>query len=144
MADIWRIVPYENTVGCLWLNLAEIHAILEESAAYLGEDRYFGAWGLRYEVHPNAPAGRRIRNLRAADGRVIHYKTRLKVAVNSCHLAGGGGRFPALVKAAATPNCRLAMMGVSTRDMVMDYIRRHGEIAMPAGTNAVVVRGEDK
>ena len=143
VADIWRIVPYENTVGILWLNLAEIHAILEESAAYLGEDRYFGAWGLRYEVHPNAPAGRRIRNLRAADGRVIHYKTRLKVAVNSYHLAGGGGRFPALVQAAATPNCRLAMMGVSTRDMVMDCIRRHGEIAMPAGTNAVVVRGED-
>ena len=140
VADVWKIVPYENTVGCLRLNLAEIHAIMEEAAAYVGEDRYFGAWGLQYKLHPNAPLGRRIRNLRGADGRPIHYKTRLKVALNSYHLAGGGGRFPTLVKAAATPNCRLEMMDVATRAMVMDYIRRRGVVSIPPGTNAVVVR----
>lgn len=142
VADVWKIVPYENTVGCLRLNPAEIHAIMEEAAAYLGEDRYFGAWGLQYEIYPNAPEGRRIRNLRGADGRPLHYKTRLKVAVNSYHLAGGGGRFPALAQAAATPNSRLEMMDVATRDMVMDYIRRRGTVSIPAGTNAVVVRSE--
>lgn len=144
VADIWKIVPYENTVGTLWLTLAEIHAIMEEAAAYLGEDRYFGAWGLRYEVYPNAPEGRRIRNLRALDGSAINGKRRIKTALNSYHLAGGGGRFPALVKCAAQPNCRLKMMGVTTRDMVMDYVRAHGNLTIPAGTNAVVVRKEPK
>ncbi len=144
VADVWRIVPYENTVGTMWLTLGEIRAIMEEAAAYLGEDRYFGAWGLRYEVHPNAPEGKRIRNLRAADGSAINGKRRIKTALNSYHLAGGGGRFPALVKAAATPNSRLAMMDVTTREMVMDHIRRRGTLTIPAGTNAVVVREEPR
>lgn len=142
VADVWRIVPYENTIGCAWLNLAEIRAIMEEAADYLGTDRYFGAWGLQYELFPNAPAGKRIRNLRAADGRPIHARRRIQVALNSYQLAGGGGRFPALVRAVNTPNARLDYVNMTTRDMVMEYIRRHPVLSIPAGTNAVVVRGE--
>ena len=144
VADVWRIVPFENTAGCLWLTLGEIREIMEESATYLGTDRYFGAWGLQYEVHPNAPEGRRIRNLRAADGSAINGKRRLKVALNSYHLAGGGGRFPAIVKAVASPNCRLEMADGAVRDMVIDYIRRHRSIGFPAGTNATVVLTEPR
>jgi 2',3'-cyclic-nucleotide 2'-phosphodiesterase (5'-nucleotidase family) len=144
VSDVWRIVPYENTVGCIWLTLAEVHAIMEEAAGFLGEDRYFGAWGLQYDVFPNAAEGKRIRNLRAADGRPINGKRRIKTAVNSYHLAGGGGRFPALVKAAATPNCRLEMKESTVRDMVMDFIRRHRTLTIPAGTNAVVMLEEPK
>ncbi len=140
VADVWRIVPYENTVGVLWLTLAEIRAIMEEATEYLGTDRYFGAWGLQYEIHPQAPAGRRIQNLRWADGSAINGKRRIKVALNSYHLAGGGGRFPALVRAAATPNARLEMMKTTTRDMVIEYIRDRRDLDVPAGTNAVIVR----
>ena len=142
VSDAWKIVPYENTVGTLWLTLAEIHSIMEEAAAYLGTDRYFGAWGLRYEVHPNAPEGQRIRNLRAADGSPINGKRRIKTALNSYHLAGGGGRFPSLVEAAATPNTRLELLSTTTRDMVIQYVRSHRTLTLPAGTNAVVVRKE--
>ena len=142
VSDIWKIVPYENTVGTLWLTLAEIRSVMEEAAAYLGTDRYFGAWGLRYEVYPNAPAGKRIRNLRAADGSPINGKRRIKVAMNSYHLAGGGGRFPALAKACGTPNARLELSGATTRDMVMDHVRSRGTLTIPAGTNAVVIRKE--
>ena len=140
VADVWRIVPYENSVGTLWLTAAEIQAVMEEAAAYLGTERYFGAWGLQYEVHAYARKGRRIRNLRAADGSPINGKRRLKVALNSYHLAGGGGRFPTLVKLAATPNCRLEMGPMTTRDMVTEYIRRHRTLDIPEGTNAVVLR----
>lgn len=144
VADVWRIVPYENTVGVLWLTPAEIRAILEESAAYLGTDRTFGAWGLQYEVHSYAREGNRIRNLRAADGSAINGKRRIKTAFNSYHLAGGGGRFPALVKAAGTPNARLEMEDATTRDMVMDYVRAHRVVGFSEGTNAVVIRAEPK
>ena len=142
--DVWRIVPFENTVGCLWLTVGEIRDIMEESAAYLGTERYSGTWGLRYEVHPNAPAGRRIRNLRAADGGAINGKRRIRVAFNSYHLAGGGGRFPEIAKAAAAPNSRLEVMDVTVRDMVLDYVRRHRSLAIPDGTNAVVVLKEPR
>ncbi len=142
VSDIWRIVPYENTVGTLWLTLAEIRSILDESAEYFGSDRYFGAWGLQYEMYPNARAGKRIRNLRAADGSPINGKRRMKVALNSYHLAGGGGRFPTLVKATRSSNARLDLLTVTTRDMVMDYVKKHRTLTIPAGTNAVVFRSE--
>lgn len=142
VSDIWKIVPYENTVGTLWLTLAEIHAIMEEAAIYLGSERYFGAWGLQYEVYPNAPEGRRIRNLRAIDGSPINGKRRIKTALNSYHLAGGGGRFPSLVKAAGSPNARLELLSITTRDMVMDHVRSRGTLTILAGTNAVLIREE--
>jgi 5'-nucleotidase / UDP-sugar diphosphatase len=142
VSDVWQMVPYENTIGCAWLTLAEIRAVMEEATEYLGTDRYFGAWGLQYELHPNAPPGKRIRSLRAADGLPIHAKRRIKVALNSYHLAGGGGRFPALVRAVNSPNARLELVGTTTRDMVMAHIRRQRVLSISAGTNAVVVRGE--
>ena len=144
VADVWKIVPYENTAGILWLTPGEIRNILEEGTAYLGTERYFGAWGLRYELHPKASDGRRIRKLRAADGRPINGKKRIPVAFNSYHLSGGGGRFPAIAKAAADPRARLQMFDEPVRDMVMDYLRRHRSIAIPEGTNAVVVLKEPR
>ena len=144
IADIWKIVPYENTAGILWLTPGEIRDILEESTAYLGTERYFGAWGLRYELHPRAPAGRRIRKLRAADGSPINGKKRIPVAFNSYHLSGGGGRFPSIAKAAASPRCRLEILDLPVRDMVVDYVRRHRSISIPEGTNAVVVLQEPR
>jgi 5'-nucleotidase / UDP-sugar diphosphatase len=142
VSDVWKIVPYENTVGCLWLTPAEIRSIMEDACAYLGESRYFGTWGLQYEVYPKAPKGKRIRNLRAADGSALHGRRRIKTAINSYHLAGGGGRFPALVKLAASPHSRLEMGETRTRDMVMSYIKRHRTLTIPKGTNAVLFRKE--
>ena len=117
---------------------------MEESTAYLGTERYFGAWGLRYELHPKAPLGRRIRKLRAADGSPINGKKRIPVAFNSYHLSGGGGRFPAIAQAAADPRTRLQPFDEPVRDMVVDYVRRHRSISIPEGTNAVVVLKEPR
>ena len=144
VADAWKIVPYENTAGILWLTPGEIRNILEEGTAYLGTERYFGAWGLRYELHPKAPLGRRIRKLRAADGSPINGKKRIPVAFNSYHLSGGGGRFPAIAQAAADPRTRLQTFDAPVRDMVVDYVRRHRSISIPEGTNAVVVLKEPR
>jgi len=142
VSDVWRIVPYENTIGCLWLTPAEIRSIMEEACTYLGGSRYFGAWGLQYEIYPNAPKGQRIRNLRAADGSALHGRRRIKTAINSYHLAGGGGRFPSLLDLAGRSNTRLEMGDTRTRDMVMSYIKRHRTLSIPSGTNAVVIRKE--
>jgi hypothetical protein len=115
---------------------------MEEAAQFLGGERYFGAWGLRYEVHAYAPVGRRIRNLRGADGRPIHARRRLKVAFNSYHLAGGGGRFPVLVERTRAPAARLRMHPASMRDAVMDYVRSRPVLDVAPGTNAAFLRQE--
>ena len=62
------------------------------------------------------------------------------MAFNSYHLAGGGGRFPELTRVVNRPQSRLQHGDITTRQMVMDYIRKHPELTIPAGTNAVVVR----
>jgi 2',3'-cyclic-nucleotide 2'-phosphodiesterase/3'-nucleotidase len=144
VADAWKLVPYENTAGVLRLTPGEIRAILEESHSFLGTERYFGAWGLRYELHPKAPPGRRIRKLRDAAGNPINGKKRLRVALNSYHLSGGGGRFPTVARLAADPRTRLEPADEPVRDLVMDYVRRHRTIDVPAGTNAVVVLKEPR
>ena len=123
---------------------AEIRAILEESYSYLGTERYFGAWGLRYELHPKAPFGRRIRKLRDADGNPINGKKRLRVALSSYHLSGGGGRFPTVARIAADPRTRFEPVDEHVRDLVVDYVSRHGTIAVPEGTNAVLVLKEPR
>ena len=144
VADAWKLVPYENTAGVLALTPGEIRAILEESYSFLGTERYFGAWGLRYELHPKAPFGRRIRKLRDADGNPINGKKRIRVALSSYHLSGGGGRFPTVARLAAAPRCRFEPVDEPVRDMVMDHVRRHGTIDVPEGTNAVLVLKEPR
>lgn len=144
VADAWKLVPYENTAGVLRLTPAQIRAILEESHAFLGTERYFGAWGLRYELHPKAPPGRRIRKLRDAAGNPINGKKLLRVALNSYHLSGGGGRFPTVARLAADPRSRLEPVDEPVRDLVIGYVRRHRAIDVPAGTNAVLVLKEPR
>ena len=142
VADLWRLVPYENTIGTAELTLAEIREILEESTDYLGTVRAIGTWGLSYEIHTYAPPGDRIRNLRGADGTAINGRRRLRVAFNSYHLAGGGGRFPRLAELAAQPHARLAMHPIGMRDMVGDYIRAQRVLDIPAGDSVTVIRTE--
>ena len=142
VADLWHLVPYENTIGIAELTLADIHDILEEATDYLGTVRAIGTWGLSYEIHAYAPPGERIRNLRWADGTAINGRRRLRVALNSYHLAGGGGRFPKLAGLAAQPHARLTMHPVGMRDLVADYIRTQRVLDIPAGTGVDVIRTE--
>ncbi len=140
LADVWRLVPYENTVGTAELTLSEIREILEESIPFLGIVRQIAPWGLACEIHPYAPPGERIKNLRWADGTPVNGRRRIRVAFNSYHLSGGGGRFPRLAALAAQPHARLAMHPALMRDMVADWIRAHSPLSIPPGDNATLVR----
>lgn len=140
LADVWRLVPYENTVGTAELTLSEIREILEETIPYLGTVRQVSPWGLACEIHPYAPPGERIKDLRWADGTPINGRRRIRVAFNSYHLSGGGGRFPRLAALAAQPHARLTMNPTLMRDMVTAYIRAHSPLDIPPGTNVTLVR----
>jgi 2',3'-cyclic-nucleotide 2'-phosphodiesterase/3'-nucleotidase len=144
VADTWRLVPYENFIGTAELTPAEIREILEESVPFLGTARYLSAWGLSCEIHTYAPPGERIRNLRRADGSPLHGRQRIRVAINSYHLSGGGGRFPRLAELVAQPHAGLAMHPLSMRAMVAGYIQSHSPLDIPPGTTTTVIRTPPK
>ena len=127
MRDLWRIVPYENSIGLAQLTLPEIQTILEENAP-LGGDHFLGVWGLAYDLHPTAAPGQRVQRLRLADGTTPPVGQRFAVALNSHTLASGGGRFPTVVQLVARPAARFVLTTNDTRTAVADYLRRHSPV----------------
>ena len=139
-SDIWRIIPYENRIGVANLTMPELKDILEENAGQIGSVHFLGVYGLSYELHPNAPPGERVRNLRLADGSKPHARKRFRVAMNSYALASGGGRFPLLRKIVERPESRLEMTDIDTRTAVIEYVRKHSPLQIDAGADVTVVR----
>jgi 2',3'-cyclic-nucleotide 2'-phosphodiesterase (5'-nucleotidase family) len=139
-SDIWRIVPYENRIGVANLTMPELKDILEENAGKMGSVHFLGVYGLSYELHPNAPPGERVRNLRLADGHKPHARKRFRVAMNSYALASGGGRFPLLRKIVERPESRLEMTDIDTRTAVIEYVRKYSPLQIDAGVGVTVVR----
>ncbi len=138
--DIWRIVPYENTIGVVHLTPSEIQAVLEDNAALPAGSHFMGVYGIRYDAHADAEPGKRVRRLRRADGSGIHPRKRLRVAMNSYVLASGGGRFPAARRLADDPVTRLEMTNLDTRSAVRDYIKRHSPLVIEVEDAVRVVR----
>lgn len=139
--DAWRVVPYENRIGVLSLTAQELRDILEENAAQAGSIHFLGAYGIRYDLAPDAPAGHRIRNLALADGTRPHPRRRLRVAFNSYTLASGGGRFPTLRRLADLPTSRARMTDIDTRSALVEYVRKRSPVCAREGDGVRVVRG---
>ena len=143
MRDIWRIVPYENTVGVAHLTGEELREILEENSRYLKSSQFRGVEGLTYDMVGRKSSGSRlynIQNIRLADGRVLKERERIKVACNSYDLASAGGRFMRLREIADRPFSRLEETEVDTREAVIAYIRKHQPLEMEAVAGARIVR----
>ena len=142
-SDIWRIIPYENRIGVADLTMGDLKDILEENAEQIGTLHFLGVYGLSYELHPNAPPGRRAQNLRFAENGNPQARKRFRVAMNSYALASGGGRFPLLRKIVERPESRFEMTDRDTRTAVMEYVRKHSPLRIDAGTNVTVIRRKD-
>jgi 5'-nucleotidase len=125
MADVWRIVPYENRIGLLYLTPEEIGDILLENLERRDTIHFMGAFGLAFDVAPDGAGQAEIRNLRRPDGAHLHPRKRYLVAVNSYVLASGGGRFPRLRAISLKPETRLSVTAIDTRSAVLRYVRRN-------------------
>ena len=135
MRDAMAIYPYDNTLGVIELTGAELEATLEQSAAYFApgpyafEDgralvdstvmgfNYDTAEGVSYEIDLTRPPGDRVLHL-TIDGAPLDPARRLRVAVNSYRMNGGGG-FEILRRAR-----RLEAQERPVRDLLVSYIRR--------------------
>lgn len=129
VGDVWRLVPYENTIGVAQLTRAELTEILDENAGVYAKNEFRGLWGMRWRFDPKAAEGARVLEIRRADGTALGAEERVAVAFNSYDLAGGGRRWPKLRAIVDRPECQLVEYEFTTRQALLDYIGRYGRIA---------------
>lgn len=140
--DLWRICPYDNRVAIAWLTKDEIRRVAEEALQFSGTVRYAALSGLLYDLYPNAAAGKRVRNIRAADGAALNGRKRIPVAFGSYLASGAGGRHPVLSSILADPATRLEIRDLLIRDAVAAFLRANDPVDLPSGTDARVFRRE--
>jgi 2',3'-cyclic-nucleotide 2'-phosphodiesterase/3'-nucleotidase len=135
--DALRAYPYENTLAVVELTGAELKQVLERSARAYAPYTYEAgqplleagvagynldaAAGVTYDVDLGRPAGDRIVNL-FRQGQPLAPDQRLRVAVNSYRLNGGGG----YEEIARAP--RLLVHGPDVRQALVEHIRRAGTL----------------
>jgi 2',3'-cyclic-nucleotide 2'-phosphodiesterase/3'-nucleotidase len=132
MQDVWRIVPFENTIAVAALAPDELREILEENCRFLKTDQFRGVYGFTYEFYPDRPPGAQVGNIRLADGRGWLEGERIRVAFNSHDLASAGGRFARLREIADRPSSRLEETALDSREAVIAYIRKHSPLEIEA------------
>jgi 2',3'-cyclic-nucleotide 2'-phosphodiesterase/3'-nucleotidase len=132
LADVWRIVPYENRIGILHLTTGELAAVLAENAARRGSVNFMGARGLRWVETGKPPEPVKISELRNEAGKPFHARRRIPVAFNSYVIASAGLRFTSVRDLARKPECRLEILDLRTRDTVIEYLKRHGPLRRDA------------
>lgn len=134
--DLWRIIPYENTIGILSLTPEEMTRVLINNHTRPLSPQSLGPYGFSYSVEMSG-TNVMIRNMVDAAGEPLHPRKRYRVAFNSYTLASGGERYMALRELADLPESRLQMLKGDTRSMVLDHVKKHGQV--PAGGPAAEV-----
>jgi 2',3'-cyclic-nucleotide 2'-phosphodiesterase/3'-nucleotidase len=127
--DVWRIVPYENTVGVAQLLPSELEEILEENADAYRSVSFRGIWGLKCAYAPEAAPGSRVIKLTRMDGTELPANDRLAVAFNSYELASGGLRWNRLREIVGRSEVQLRNFDFQTREAMAEFIREKGKIS---------------
>jgi 2',3'-cyclic-nucleotide 2'-phosphodiesterase (5'-nucleotidase family) len=141
VGDVWKIVPYENTIGVVQLTPAELREVLDEDAETYNNPAFRGIWGLKWTFDPEAKPGQRTTALVHADGSPLDEKKKLAVAFNSYDLASGGQRWKRLRELVDRPEAKLVEYDFQTREAVINYIRSRGTITPTVGDWWTVKRG---
>lgn len=128
VGDIWRVVPYENTIGVVEITAGQLREVLEENAGGYTGAYFRGIWGLKWTFNPQAPRGERTVSLQRTDGQELKAGDRLRVAFNSYDLASAGLRLPKLRELADRPESKLQEFDFQTRAAVIEYVRRQKQI----------------
>jgi 2',3'-cyclic-nucleotide 2'-phosphodiesterase (5'-nucleotidase family) len=120
--DLFFLVPFENSLATAMLTRAELAEAIEEQWTTRNSLSYNGPWGVRVTV--------------ARDGKVVNLGVgaevatadRIRVALNSYVVAGGGGRFPRLREILRRPETQLRDTGTNSRDAVREFLKTRDPI----------------
>jgi len=129
--EVWRVMPFDNTIVVFELTGTELRALLEESAADGG---FLHVAGLVLELDYARPPGQRVVRMVRAGGAAIAADERLSVAVNS-FMAEGGDGLDSLTTRAGRDDGRLL------RDALAAHIERLGVPLRHAPEGRLVLGG---
>lgn len=147
--DVAGLYPYENTLYVIEVTGAQLKAALEHSARYFlpheeGKSpaqlinrsipgyNFDIAEGVSYTLDLRQPLGERIRDL-SFQGAPLAPDRLLRVAINNYRYNGGGGY--TMFKDAKV----LARSSTEIRDLIIDWVERHGEVpSAPTGNWKIV------
>jgi len=143
MRDIWRAVPYENSIGVADLTAEEIAEILEENSRYYNSPQFRGVYGMTYRITFDSRYPR-ISDIQIGGQPAAPAPRRYKIAFNSFDLASAGDRLPRLRAITEKPSSALHDTGLDTRQIVIDYIASHPDfdiLNVPPAAGAIVPSG---
>ncbi len=140
--EVWRIVPYENTVVVLTLDARHLRAILDRNAEKVRSYKFLGIGGLKVRFNPKADEGERVLSLTRADGAEVQDDERLSIAMNSYDFAGWRHKTEVMKLVLDDPSTSVVETDLDTRTAVEKYIQTNESIA--PHTESWWTEGEDR
>jgi len=121
VADIWKIIPYENYLVSADLTPEEIKNVMEETYA-TNERRSL----LGFNISTTGDGmQRKITSLILANGQPLERDRRYTIALNTFDSRSAGHRFMKLRALLEGDLAKTCPHDVQTRDALIDYFRRH-------------------
>jgi 2',3'-cyclic-nucleotide 2'-phosphodiesterase (5'-nucleotidase family) len=131
MADLWKVLPYENRVVALYLTREEITAVLNESlqvrsdrALYGFEVEFSKSEAAKFEDRGETFV-RSLRSLRSPGKEIGH---RYCILCNAYDAQSGGKRLMRLRALAESPECKATLLTLSSREALIDYFQDAGTV----------------
>ena len=126
LGDVLTVLPFGNLVSTLSLSGEDLLAVLENGASKMeeGAGRFLQVSGLRYQIDPSKPAGKRIVSVEVQDAKgnyqALNPKTIYSVATNDFMREGGDG-FSVMRK----NGLNVYDFGRPLDQVLADYIKAH-------------------
>lgn len=126
VADLWKVIPYENQIITARLNRDEIRVILLE---IFGDFVKRSLMGMQAIV---AGRGRSIEivDILDRDGQPLQSRKRYTIALNTFDAQSGGKRYLTLRDIVRQPTSAMRIHPVQTREMLIDYFSAR-EVVLP-------------
>ena len=122
-ADLFAVVPYENTAVTAELTAEELEEVIAEQWSQRKVYTYCGFWGGDVIIDGTGKA--HITGIGPGHAAPVPDR-RYRVVLNS-HTAAGGGRTPLLRRILANPAAKCTNTGKNTREILRGWLQKHPE-----------------
>jgi 2',3'-cyclic-nucleotide 2'-phosphodiesterase (5'-nucleotidase family) len=124
-ADLFEVIPYEDTICLLKLTPAELKIIITEQMKNrkMGHFQSYSGFNIKFNYQNKM-------TLVSDNGKPLNPQKRFITAFSSYVLAGAGGRFPKLKEIAQKRSSEGVDTDIRVRDALRKYIQRHTPLIM--------------
>ncbi len=126
IADVWKILPYENYVITGELTPEQLIAALTEMP-FTGPRRGPSLIGLRFRVDAGST---KIIGVEKSDGQPLERSRRYRVAMNTYDASGAGQRMMRLRAIMTDPAAKAQIHRVQTREALISFLAGKGNVGV--------------